>query len=184
MSHVMESQSYNRTVYILKSPSDTAIEGSISLEAEMGNMCTVWPLAFIIHSVFTRQFWPIIYSLIRMSPFASSPNLSLCFIQYFLTQSVFSPHFSGLPPSLVFSILFCPSGLWDIRHCWEAYGLLIKKQGRMRPQLTRADICTALLVWIYRQEDLVGSSTCLSWTCTKCFVKKQKKILDFFFFFF
>lgn len=94
---VMESQSYNRTVYILKSPSDTAIEDAISLKAEKENMCTVWPLAFSIHSVFTRQFWPIIYSLIRMSSFASSLNLSLCFIQYFLTQS--SP-----PPSL-----WCPT---------------------------------------------------------------------------
>lgn len=64
---VMESQSYSGTDYILKSTSDRAIEDAISLEAEKENMCTVWPLAFGIHSVFNQQFWPITYSLLRMS---------------------------------------------------------------------------------------------------------------------
>lgn len=48
------------------------------------------------------------------------------------------------------SSFFCPSRVGDSRQCWEAYGLLIKKQGGTRPQLTRThtDICNALLVRI------------------------------------
>lgn len=104
-------------------------------------------------SVQTYIFWTFcfqsagqVYIVIYYN--VSSVNLLLCFVQYFLTQNHPPP---CLWPSHMFSILFCPSGVWDIRHCWEAYGLLIKKQGRMRPQLTRTDVCKALLVWIYKQ---------------------------------
>lgn len=94
---------------------------------------------------------------------ASLPLLSkpiTLFVQYFLTHSFFI-FLSSLSQSTFFfffnhtlslslSVLFCPSGVWDSRQCWEAYGLLIKKQGGTGPQLTRTHththVCIALLV--------------------------------------
>lgn len=60
-----------------------------------------------------------------------------------LAISRFSTAFSHSVP-----VLFCPSWVRDSGQCLEAYGLLIKKQRGMRPQLirTRTDICIALLV--------------------------------------
>lgn len=150
---VMESQSYSGTDYILKSTSDRAIEDAISLDAEKENMCS---LATGLQYSFCIQSAVLAYHIFITKNvlvcLLSSPLWTYHSVLFnIFWHKAFSPHFSGLPPSLAFSILFCPSGLWDIRHGWEAYGLLIKKQGRMRPQLTRADICTALLEWIYRQ---------------------------------
>lgn len=75
-----------------------------------------------------------------------SESITLCSI-FFEAQRF---HFSVLSRSvscfhtalyLTFSlsvpVLLCPSGVWDSRQCWEAYGLLIKKQGGTRPHLTR-----------------------------------------------
>lgn len=65
-------------------------------------------------------FWCIAFSFLR--PLSLSPS---CFF------------YNSLSLSLCVPVLFCPSGVWDSRQCWEAYGLLIKKQGGTRPQLTR-----------------------------------------------
>lgn len=71
-------------------------------------------------------------------------------VQYFLMHSffifLFSLSVSCFSTALTLSVpvLFCPSGVWDSRQCWEAYGLLIKKQGGTRPQLTRTHTHTHL----------------------------------------
>lgn len=69
---------------------------------------------------------------------------------YFLMQIFFNSRFFLFPlfsDCCLCSSFFCPSGVGDSRQCWEACGLLIKKQGGTRPQLTRThtDICIALL---------------------------------------
>lgn len=89
---VMESQSYSGTDYILKSTSDRAIKDAISLDAEKENMCS---LATGLQYSFCVQSAVLAYHIFITKNvlvcLLSSLNLSLCFIQYFLTQSFFPP---------------------------------------------------------------------------------------------
>lgn len=88
--------------------------------------------------------------------FFSFQDLSLCsFCSIFFDTQLF--HFPVPSLCLLFFycslslpvlVLFCPSGVWDSRQCWEAYGLLIKKQGGTRPQLTRTHTQTFALLYL------------------------------------
>lgn len=128
------------------------------------SICVILNILYILCSINSSGL-----SYVYLLECLSSEPISLFYSLFCNTK----PPSPCLWPSCVFSILFCHSGVWDSRRCWEAYGLLITKQGRMRPQLTRADICNTLLVWVFRG-GLVSSSKYLSRTCTNCFVEKAE----------
>lgn len=71
-------------------------------------------------------FWHIAFS------FFCPPSLHLAFLPLSFSCAVPVP--------------FCPSGVWDSRQCWEAYGLLIRRQGGTRTLLTRAHTQTFALL--------------------------------------
>ncbi len=101
---------------------------------------------FLPHQLWLLTPSQAILLLVSLPLLSQSITLS---VQYLLRHSFFislsplslslSPLFfhGSLSSSLPVLVLFCPSGVWDSRQCWEAYGLLIKKQGGTRPQLTR-----------------------------------------------